>query len=283
MNNETLDKNLLSLSKKNIWVDPEKSIIDDTVSESGKYTSVRISRSGHIIPCYTDGMSSNSIYDPVKEAQQIIGSLKPDSFIFFAGIGGGFHIREFLRTRPNSYCAVSESSLFSFRSLIELIDLSDIFQDPRVSIFPDCTSVHIQKQIPLSYLPALHGDFALYSSRTWQDRNKCELAILETHIKSALYAISSDYSVQAHFGKIWFRNALINLEMAAESECTIPCEDTKKIAIVAAAGPSLEDVIPELKTYRSDFTIFSTDTAFSTLLSSGLIPDYFISIDAQAV
>ena len=228
-------------------------------------------------------MAANSTYDPMREAAQIINELKSDSFVFFAGIGGGFHIREFLKNKQNSRCAITESNLKSFRSLIGLIDLSDIFLDSRVSIFPDCTSITIETELPLAYFPAMYGDFTLYSLRTWEDRNKRELSIFEAHIKSALSIISSDYSVQTHFGKIWFRNALINLGIAAETGCFIPREDTDKIAIVAAAGPSLEVALPDLKAHRSKYTIFSTDTAFGTLSSSGISPDYFISIDAQSV
>ena len=164
-----------------------------------------------------------------------------------------------------------------------MVDLSEIFLDSRVTVFPDCTAISIVKEFPLAYLPAIHGDFALYSPRAWEDRNKSELSILETHIKNALSAISSDYSVQSHFGKIWFRNALINLGIASQTGSFVPHGNTDKIAIVAAAGPSLEDVLPELRKHRSIYNIFSTDTAYGTLLSSGVIPDYFISIDAQSV
>jgi len=283
MSNSIYEKNVRCLSQKNREMLSDLDVSDQSVSDAGYYASVKTSKSGLLIPCFADGMASNSTYDPIREAVQIVQTLKANSFIFFAGIGGGFHIREFLRKAPHARCVIAESNIHSFRSLLSLVDLSDIFLDSRVSVFPDCASNTLVTEFPLTYFPALNGDFTLYSLRTWEDRNKRELSILESHIKKALSTISADYSVQSHFGKIWLRNAFINLGIASEAGCFIPSEDTDKIAVVAAAGPSLEAALPDIKAHRSQYTIFSTDTAFGTLTASGIIPDYFISIDAQSV
>ena len=96
-----------------------------------------------------------------------------------------------------------------------------------------------------------------------------------------LKAISRDYSVQAHFGKIWMRNILLNLSsFSANPE--IHC-DTHRTAAVIAAGPSLDQTAGMLAAKRDSYYIISTDTAYGSLLRRGLTPDAVVSVDGQHI
>ena len=105
---------------------------------------------------------------------------------------------------------------------------------------------------------------------------------IKNQIKLSLEKISADFSVQAHFGKIWQSNIMKNLKLASKISSKTAGGGNKKKAAVIAAGPSFDETI-NLLLKHDDYYIISTDTAFSTLLKYGLIPDAVISLDGQTV
>lgn len=253
-------------------------------NERSQYAETRMSRTGLPVPVFEDGTAVNSLYDPEREARQIVDGIPAGSFVFFAGIGGGYHIREFLSRFPESSCIVSESGVVSLERLSSIIDIADILSNPHVTVIPDCTDANISDILPRTYLPAIHGNFQLVPLRSWQERNKDAAAILGQLIRQALSGISADFSVQSHFGKLWFRNILLNLRLAAECGYVLPDLSSRgKTAVVAGAGPGLEEMLPALRSDRKRYVIFSTDTAYGTLSAYGIEPEYFVSMDAQSI
>ncbi len=279
MGNVIFDTNLLCIQKRDSSLAKR---ISDAVS-NGYYAHTRPAKTGFLVPHSADGIAFHSMYDPVREGRSLIDSVTRVSFLVFAGIGGAFHVTEFLSRFPEGHCIIAESGYASFRSLIELIDLSAILSDPRVAVFPDCTEDSLVRLLPHLYIPVIQGDFRLLSLRPWQMQNRKQNEILERNIHSALTQVSSDFSVQAHFGRLWMRNCVQNLKAAGNMQGTFPNFDKKKTAVVIAAGPSLEHHLKELRTHRDAYIIFTTDTAFSTLFDSGIQADIFVSIDAQSV
>lgn len=246
------------------------------------YTT-RLTKTGLSVPVDSAGTVLHSLYDPEREARQIVDQIPGDSFVLFAGIGGGYHVREFLRRRPNARCAICESGVVEFRSLLRQFDFSDILSNPHLLFVSYCDDPAISDRLSEGYLPAIHGNFSLLPLRPWLNRHGSEYAALELSIKHALERISADYSVQAHFGRIWLRNFAQNLAMLSTAQGTLPKFDVSKEAVIAAAGPGLEACLDELHAHRDEYVIFATDTAFSTLCDSGIQPDAFVSIDAQSI
>ena len=92
--------------------------------------------------------------------------------------------------------------------------------------------------------------------------------------------VKIDNSVQARFGKRWFRNTFTNLISLKENR-----EQPQRIskAIVTAAGPSLEKVVHELRQQQGKIPIIATDTSFPALIANDINPDYVVSIDCQQI
>lgn len=276
---DIFNKNLDSIRKK------DSGLADRLINvvSNKKYTAIKVSKNGLPVPINANGMAFNSLYDPVKEAKAVIDSIKPLGFIFFAGIGGAYHISEYLERSTESLCIIAESDLETFRSLIDILDISSIISNPRVTLFPDCTDENILNTLPAFYIPALHGDFRLFALRTWQNHNSEVLKTVENTIRNTLNRISADISVQAHFGKLWLRNFFLNLPLAEHNQTQQPLFDTTKTALVLAAGPSLEENIREIKKNRDKYILITTDTAYHSLVDSRINADIFVSIDAQSV
>jgi len=277
--NTIFSRNIGALRKRN----PELAGILVTVPSSHRYCGVRISRTGDSVPVYEGDIAANSLYDPRKESARLLDALAPDSFVFFCGAGGCFQVAEYLSRNPLGECILAEPGAGHLRSLLELLDISEILGSRRVTVIVDCSPASIAGILPRAYLPALHGDFRLQVLRSWENRFGDELAGIQAAVLEALESVSADYSVQAHFGRIWFRNCICNLQTAGNSQGFLPRFDLKKTAVITAAGPGLEDSLDELRKNRDRFVILCVDTAWGPLHDSGIIPDLLVSIDAQAV
>lgn len=277
MNQQVFETNLTALQKR----DPVLSGLVRESENDGSYSSCSTSKTGRDVPLFKDGSALHSLQDPVREAKRLLESVPDESFVFFAGLAGGFQVREFLERFPGSSCLVAEASLESLKSLLGIIDVSDIILNRRVRLAVYSSPEQFRRTLADSYLPAIHGGFVVLSPRSWS--SKFPLSFTPDIVRDALSRISEDYSVQAHFGRLWLRNIMENLITASGESRIIPAFDTQKRAIIAAAGPSLENSIHELKDKRDRYIIISTDTAWGTLSGNDLVPDVVVSIDAQQV
>ena len=239
-------------------------------------------KNGSPTPLFSDGTSMHSSYNPEREASSFGAELSSDSgFIVVGGIGGGFHIASLREKFPNALivCFEADNESLSFCKQIPFV--SNL--ENNKTFF--CTVTELKNNIITKYLPVLHNAFAFTVQRSWADKNKDIAEYAKAISDEALKSISADYSVQSHFGRIWQRNILLNLEFFShlsnfQNDISF---DTKKTAAVIAAGPSLDETISLLHNNRSDYAIFSTDTAYGSLLSHNIIPDAVVSIDGQLV
>ncbi len=277
MNQAILDANLAALERR----DPALSAAIRDAGDDGSYDGVAKAKSGVDVPLYRDGSPLHSLHDPVREAKRLVEGLPEDCFIFFVGLAGGFQVREFLRLYPGSSCLAAEASPESLKSLLGTVDLSDTILDRRVRLAVYGSREDFCRALSEAYLPALHGGFKVIPLRSWA--GKFPSCFSSDDIRDALRRVSDDYSVQAHFGRVWLRNIMMNLALASSAGRRFPSFDTGKRALIAAAGPSLEAEVPNLLNNREDYVIFSTDTAWGTLAGYGITPDAVVSIDAQQV
>lgn len=244
------------------------------------YSTVLYARSGHPVPCFHDGCPSNSRYNPELEGERAVEGIGPDVFVFFAGITGAYHIRSFLEKNPDAHCACAEISSAALVSLFSVLPLDDVVSNRRVHLLADLSPETLCRELPHRYLPSIHGKFQSCSLRAWTDHFSDRIPA--NLFSSALESITRDFSVQAHFGRIWFTNFIQN-SIISEKQTRYRHRkpDPHLKAVVAAAGPSLEDALDDLRSRRGEYVIISTDTAYGTLRDSGIIPEYYVTIDPQ--
>jgi hypothetical protein len=77
-------------------------------------------------------------------------------------------------------------------------------------------------------------------------------------------------------------NAGLAEKLSAGSKYSISASDLKKMAVIVAAGPSLDKTVELIKD-KDSYYIIATDTAGLSLINKGIIPDIIISIDGQSV
>jgi hypothetical protein len=272
-------RNLLALSAKN-------SSLGDALLQAKPEPRFRVesSRTGRPVPVFqleTREVAFHSLVDPEREAARLARAQCAGGFMIALGLGAGYFIKACLASEATSAVVAVEYSAPLLRALLEAIDLSEIFLDPRFSLILDPTPRELEEAILSSYIPPISGDIRSLPLRSRTDLDPEKFTAAAEAIRSILGRISDDYSVQAFFGKLWFRNAVRNL---FASERPSPPIAPVRRAIVTAAGPSLEDGIDAVvRAQQEGGFLVATDTSLPALLGRGILPGAVISIDCQAI
>jgi hypothetical protein len=246
--------------------------------------SIRAARSGAPVPVIARGGRDSplhSLVDPEREADRLASALPAGGFIVALGLGAGYLLKRYLASNATTGLLVVEYQASLLRALLEEIDLSELFIDERFSLILDPSPEELGEKMLSLYLPPLSGDIRSLPLRGRVDLDPEPFAGAAGALKAILKRISDDYSVQAFFGKLWFKNAVRNLFAAERSSAPLP---PVRRAAVSAAGPSLEEQIPALREAQAGGAfLIATDTSLPALAGRGLVPDAVISIDCQHI
>ena len=243
------------------------------------YKSFEQAKNGTSIPVFLSGRSMESRYNPERDAENLCASIsEKHSFFLVLGIGSGLFIQKLSERFPSAKII----GLELFEEDITFLNQSKVINQLKEKENIIFSSLHsIEKTLCENYLPAKHDEIKIIEQRAWIQENKDYIENINHILQKALGIISADYSVQAHFGKIWTSNILNNSKLV-KSEDYQNNFDTSKTAVIVAAGPTLDKTISILNE-REKYFVISTDTATSVLVRHSITPDVIISIDGQNV
>jgi len=229
----------------------------------------------------------HSMVDPKREAARLVSTITEDTgFVIFLGLGGGF--------APEAALALTAARVvvidFDRDGVAELLsskDFTPLLKNDRFCLLTDPSCDEIKKFILEQYKPALCGGIKTIPLRT---RTEFDLPLFDAAagaIQEAIETVSSDYSVQAHFGRRWFSNIIRNIKtskIAQESSFREKLSSSVNETAIVAAGPSLDMQITSLAECKSQRAfVICSDTAFPVLLHHGIEPDAVVSIDCQHI
>lgn len=242
------------------------------------YIDIELSKTGLKIPKFKSGKLIHSKYDPEKEAINLVNNIDENSFYLVTGIGAGFFIKNLAEKYPNSKIVAIENSQDDIDFLEKHFQIISELKMNNVII---TTTENLYNSLLQNYIPSIYPSFKLIEYRSWILENQDIFEKIQNITSEALKNIAQDFSTQAHFGKIWQRNIINNLkQISSDTEIIFPKE---KIAVVVAAGPSLDKKIAWIKENREKIFIFATDTAYKTLQKEQIFSDAVISIDGQNI
>ena len=226
----------------------------------------------------------HSKVDPEKEALNLVKGLnvKKGYLFLFVGIGLGYHIEQFKRlykeAQEATIIAIEKSSQ-AFTFLIQTRDISFL---RGIHLFVDEDEPIIESFFrhldPLSFkgyrIIRLRGAFSIFQDYYTR---------LETYFKSVLSGRLSDILTRFAFESLWMKNIVENIPSL---QGKMPLGALKNIlryktALVVAAGPSLIEQLQMIKSASPNIYIIAVDAALQPLLSSGILPDFIVSLDAQ--
>lgn len=247
------------------------------------YTETTESKDGKIIPVI-GRTALHSKYNPEREAQNFASQFEKSSFFVILGLAGGYHISAILERHPTARVIAVEAESDDIEFLKRIPEVQKLHSDKRVRF---AAEEDIGRTIMEFYKPAIHGDMTIAALRSWENIFKEKKNSIVEKIQEALKAVSADYSVQCHFGKIWQRNIFENLKSASKLNekakdifDEIPAEKT---AAVIAAGPTFNETVRKIEENRSGYFLIATDTAYSALEERKIKADCVVSVDGQNV
>lgn len=247
------------------------------------YSQIIESKNGLLIPQLKNGKTLESRYNPEIENKRIIENINTNStFYILIGIAGGYLLNELEKKLNNKKHKIigieySKEDLLFLKKLPLIKEL-----DKNNNI----TLIHyneIKEFLISNYLPALYGNLEIIELKSWGLENPQYSVKIKEQIKNSLKEIAADYSVQAHFGKIWTKNIINNIKFIDKIKNQNYTFNDFNKAFIIAAGPTLDNTINLIKKEKSPNIVISTDTAFSTLIKNEIIPNIVISIDAQNI
>jgi hypothetical protein len=244
-------------------------------------------RNGEMVPAIIgeghEAKALHSLMNPRREGERLISTLGDEDFLIFLGMGGAYHIEAALGRPETARVIVVEAGIRGLAELLGLRDLGAVLGDPRLRLLADPPPGALEGMIPRLYLPSLSGAVRVLPLRPRIEAAAGVFEAAAAEIRAAMGRISSDYSVQAHFGIRMFKNILRNTLAAGETSGETALPRINRAAI-CAAGPSLDLQFPRLAESRAGGAfLIATDTSLPALLSAGLQPDAAVSIDCQHI
>ncbi|MCB1145253.1 MAG: motility associated factor glycosyltransferase family protein [Leptospiraceae bacterium] len=228
-----------------------------------------------------NGILYHSKRDPRREAaRQLLGLEQDGEFLILLGSGLGYILaeaknqyKEILLIEPDAdvlQYLLQNDNLKELENIISIYHPENSAQDDLEDILLWLQGKNVQKIRILPFRPAFNALPDLYIPL-----QKQLLALLERR--------SVNQATIVKFQDIWNRNILLNLPQLVT--CSAYEELTNHLqvdhVVIAGAGPSLADSIPELQKYRQKFLLAAADTALIPLVKNQIFPDVVFAADPQ--
>ncbi len=229
-----------------------------------------------------EGVYLHSPYAPASEARRLVEAElkgKPVGLCVFQGFGLGYQVEAFLSAFPESAAVVIEPDIPLFIEAMKHRDLSPILSSDRVKFL-----FNVQPQAVSGYLPEnLAGELHVFKLRSLYARNKEYFQETDTAIKQYCSRKEINRNTLKRFGTLWVKNLVTNLHCFGSSRPVSSLAGVFKgiPAVVCAAGPSLDTILPVLPEIRERCLLIAVDTSLRGLRASGLSADFTVVVDPQ--
>lgn len=254
-------------------------VLEDTKNNQ---KTIRIQKNGTVSYLH-------SKYDPIREAVSIVDSLEENenidenTHVIFYGLGLGYHIDEFINRFPNVSYSLYEPSKEIFKLFLNYKNLKDmkvknlkilqceVSDNAMADFFSELLNTMEKKTIILD-LPVYKNSFASQFTKF----SNCLLELIKNK--------RNKISVNLIFQKRWILNSVINLKTVLNTPNLLMLNENRfanKIAILVAAGPSLDFEIENLRTIKENGSafIFCVGSAINALLVHNIYPDAICTYD----
>lgn len=206
------------------------------------------------------------------------------TFVMF-GIGNGLYVKRLLEeTEETVHILVYEPSRDIFEKVIRNIDMSALFNE-RVYIVVNGLNQEELYTVHSAYVNYSNMGISKYISYPNYEKIFPEkYKEYYEKIRTLVGRIAMDRNTDIYFSKSVTLNSMKNMKHIFTNSTVDQLKGRvpKDIpAIVVAAGPSLNKNIHELKKAKNKALIIATDTAVKPMLKAGILPDVFVTIDAQ--
>ena len=212
-------------------------------------------------------------------ANTIKNEMKSSDFIITFGIGLGYLLDEVYNSFP-SRIYIYEPDINLLHFVLSNVDISEHLASGRVFIFNDLEE--LIAKLSSSYITNDKVEI-VYLQNYAIVKNK-ELLLLTQKVYESCKSKMVDVNTISKFSKLWLRNTIINLGNSKENETYLLSDLENKFigqtALIAAAGPSLNDNIKHIQENRDKFVIFAVNKTVKYLIQNNITPDFIVCLDA---
>ncbi len=238
--------------------------------------------------CYTaryEKIYLHSAYNPLREASQLAKSILQEQNknahdgIVFLGFGLGYHIAEITQKTPELSLIIVEPSIERMAQVLRNIDYA--------SLFSNTSLVFCFEEDPADILATIKKSGARIPLVWEQEHLTFHRATFFSEISAMLYRYSTQGRLNRNtlikFSKKWIQNCIRNLidHPQAYSIDLLQNSFSGMPALLCAAGPSFDSIIPYLSEWKKKSVIIAVDTIVHRLESLGCPPDIVVSMDPQ--
>ncbi|MAG13883.1 MAG: hypothetical protein CMN78_04745 [Spirochaetales bacterium] len=227
------------------------------------------------------GVYLHSLRDPAREAERVLQHDDDRSCVccVFFGFGLGYFVEEFLKRHPNTPVVIIEPNSRMFLSSLAARDLRRIFSADNISLLLD-----VEPEAIATVLNQFQsGRIRIVSPRSLEQTNKNYFVRARAVVDSFLSRREINKNTLKRFGKRWVKNFVGNMSLLLSSQGISSLANTcvGTPAIVLAAGPSLDQVLPSIAEVGKRCITIAVDTSYRALERFGANPDFLVVVDPQ--
>ncbi|NTU31067.1 motility associated factor glycosyltransferase family protein [Brevibacillus sp. HB1.1] len=232
----------------------------------------------------------HSKYNPMQEAERFIESLEDigDRHVLFFGVGLGYHIDEFIKSKPNNSFSLYEPNMAVFHQLMGHKKIDDWSPTKKLKHLmieenpEDCKKNLMELTNFLEdelYLVILPSYKRILTEQTEQFIKTFRDVVYETRDRLLTGKV---------FAKRMAINGLFNLPTIIKTPNILEAHKDQfkgKPAIIVGAGPSLNDEFENLRHIKENGLgyIFSVGSSINQLLNADILPDAAFAYDGSAM
>ncbi|HAK47516.1 MAG TPA: hypothetical protein DCO79_16545, partial [Spirochaeta sp.] len=218
---------------------------------------------------------------PVKEAQKLVqsGISKKNGLCLVFGFGLGYHVEALMEQFPDLQLLIIEPEPELFLGALELRDFSALIESENTGFLLNLTPASLS-----SILSQFNtANFQSIKLRSVYERNLDYYQSVDEEFKTFIRKKETNMNTLNRFGRTWTRNLFRNIEVFKNAgDSGLLYDRFKEVpAIVIAAGPSLDELLPLLPELKKRSLLICVDTALKAVLSSGTAPDFAVVVDPQ--
>ena len=234
-----------------------------------------------LVTAKIDNVWIHSSRQPDREALRLIQNTIDDrlELCLLFGFGLGYHVEALMREFPKLMILVvePEPGLFlsackyrNFTPIIESDKVGFLF-DTRVEFFNDILGSFNTVNVKCVKLKSLYCRSLEYFKG------------VESAVNNFLTKKETNKNTLKRFGRVWVKNLFGNIEVFNRAmDCGVWYKKfSRQSALVIAAGPGLDSLLPMLPELSKRLIVVCVDTALRAVLSTGVVPDFIVVVDPQ--
>src|SRR6056297_631262 len=234
----------------------------------------------HAATAQLEGRWIHSKHNPYREAVRLLDNnsepLTP-ACIFF-GFGLGYQIEEFFRRYPQGEAIIVEQSPELFLKALTARDLTSLFNE-KTSLLIGLQAAELKSALS----PLVSRTHTVIPLQPITQAAPDYYALAHSIVEAGRSRKRVNSTTVKRFGRRWIRNLAQNLETMGIAGNLNQLQNLFRgiPALVIAAGPTLDAVLPELKQLQQRMVLIATDTSLRALLRNGVTPDFTLVVDPQ--